>query len=80
MKKCKEGHKPMEPMTLGRLVGFYLPEELHCSMCKEDAEVACPRDFDAQCLHCGIRLCGRHIVEHLTKVHVVSIDWRGFLK
>lgn len=55
------------------------PPEI-CSDCRADPKVACPRDVDAECLHCGERRCGRHIVTHLTKVHVVSIEWRGLLK
>lgn len=51
-----------------------------CPDCVADPEVACPRDVDAACMHCFAKRCGKHIVEHLTKVHVVSIDWRGFLK
>lgn len=51
-----------------------------CSDCKADPEVACPRDTDAKCLHCDEERCGRHIISHLEKVHVVSIEWRGFLK
>ena len=51
-----------------------------CPDCLADPEVACPRDVDAACLHCGSKRCGRHIIEHLTKVHMVSIEWRGFLK
>jgi len=49
-----------------------------CSECKRSKEeergVFCPRDVDAQCLHCGAKLCGAHIVEHLREVHCVSLD------
>ena len=53
---------------------------LICPECNADPEVACPRDVDATCAHCGASLCGRHIVAHLETVHCVSLEWRGFLK
>lgn len=51
---------------------------IHCPECKKDAEIACPRDVDAECLHCGLKLCGRHILTHLKEVHLVSLTWTGF--
>lgn len=68
----KEPKKPKKIPLLG------LPEI--CPDCLADKEVARPRDVDAECIHCCERRCGRHIVTHLVKVHVVSIEWRGLLK
>jgi hypothetical protein len=50
-----------------------------CPECKEDKEVACPRDVDGICTHCMKRLCGHHLIKHLEEVHKVSIEWRGEL-
>lgn len=46
----------------------------HCPMCKADKKVFCPRDPDAQCVHCGQRFCGAHIGQHLKEVHCVSLN------
>ncbi|KKL57555.1 hypothetical protein LCGC14_2234240 [marine sediment metagenome] len=54
--------------------------DLFCPMCIDDPEVACERDKDIKCLHCGIELCAHHMAEHLQKVHCISIEWRGELK
>ena len=51
-----------------------------CPMCREDPEVACPRDTDAACRHCGQAFCARHILCHLAQAHLVSAEWRGHLK
>jgi len=75
-----------DPRTRGSLVLVQpLPlsaaEELAiCPTCREDPEVACPRDADATCRHCGQGFCGRHILPHLAQAHLVSAEWRGHLK
>ena len=51
--------------------------ELFCPMCIEDPEVECERDKDVKCLHCGIELCGAHMIEHLEKAHLISTTWKG---
>ncbi len=65
---------PTERAASRVLLGLYCPD------CVADKEVACPRDPDVECLHCHERFCAHHILPHLTKVHVVSAEWRGFLK
>ena len=45
----------------------------HCPICLTDASIFCPRDMDAQCLHCGLAFCGAHIGPHLQKVHCVIL-------
>jgi hypothetical protein len=44
-----------------------------CKKCKEDPKVFCPRNVDVQCLDCGLRVCGGHIIEHL-KEHCIATD------
>jgi hypothetical protein len=51
-----------------------------CPMCREDPEVACPRDTDATCRHCGQAFCAHHILPHLAEAHCVDAHWRGLLK
>jgi len=48
--------------------------------CQADPEVACPRDCDVRCLHCGAHLCTHHGLAHLAAVHCVSIQWRAHLR
>lgn len=48
-----------------------IPE--HCPKCVADKKVFCPRDVDVQCLICGKKLCGAHIIPHL-KEHCVALD------
>lgn len=43
-----------------------------CEECRKDPQVFCPRDVDAQCLHCGKKYCGAHIISHL-KEHCVAL-------
>jgi PRTRC genetic system protein C len=45
-----------------------------CPICATDPQIVCPRDVDAQCLHCGQQFCGGHIGIHLKAVHCVSLD------
>lgn len=59
----------------------YKPKILkQCPECKNDQEVACPRDVDGKCLECGVELCARHLMQHFVKVHCIDLNWRGFLK
>jgi len=43
-----------------------------CPDCRADPKVFCPRNVDVQCLDCGRRVCGGHIVEHL-KSHCIAL-------
>jgi len=51
-----------------------------CPACRDDQEVACPRDADATCCRCGLPFCARHILLHLAQAHCVHAEWRGPLK
>jgi hypothetical protein len=51
-----------------------------CPACRDDQEVACPRDADATCRHCGQAFCAHHILPHLAQAHCVDAQWRGHLK
>ena len=46
----------------------------HCGMCRDDPKIFCPRDVDVQCLICGKKMCGAHMVDHLKRVHCVALD------
>lgn len=70
----------MAEQPIPRIDKFVWKKIQHCSMCLNDPEVACPRNVDVECLECGKRLCAKHMIEHLTKEHFISIEWRGFLK
>jgi len=48
-----------------------------CAACLDDPEVACPRDADATCRHCGQAFCAHHILPHLTHAHPASVERRG---
>ena len=54
-----------------------LLKELFCEDCIKDDSINCKRDKDVKCLMCGAELCGHHILPHLKKEHLVSIEWRG---
>ncbi|MCX6670774.1 MAG: hypothetical protein NTX92_02490 [Euryarchaeota archaeon] len=41
-----------------------------CEQCYLDGRHT--RDADAECIHCGVNLCGGHIMEHLQKTHCVG--------
>ncbi|HUV51625.1 MAG TPA: PRTRC system protein C [Dehalococcoidia bacterium] len=58
--------------TKGRKGSKSVP--IHCAVCATDKNIACPRDVDAQCAHCGGYFCGGHIGGHLKSVHCVSLD------
>lgn len=45
----------------------------YCVACLADDKIFCPRDPDAQCLICGMKLCGAHIGSHLKDYHYVSL-------
>jgi len=47
---------------------------VHCAVCATDPKIVCPRDIDAQCVHCGGYFCGGHIGGHLKSAHCVSLD------
>lgn len=47
---------------------------LLCSECKADPKIVRPRDVDVTCEHCGLGLCGGHILSHLRKVHCVFVE------
>ena len=51
-----------------------------CPACRDDREVACPRDVDAACHHCGQAFCAHHILPHLAEAHCVDAEWRGHLR
>lgn len=48
--------------------------EILCGDCLRDKRVFCPRDPDAECLHCHLSFCGAHIITHLKTVHCVALD------
>jgi ParB/RepB/Spo0J family partition protein len=47
---------------------------VHCATCATDPNIVCPRDIDAQCMHCSGYFCGGHISGHLKSVHCISLD------
>ena len=51
-----------------------------CPVCQDDQEIACPRDADAACRHCGQSFCAHHILPHLAQAHSLDAEWRGHLK
>jgi len=48
-------------------------QPVHCVICATELREMCPRDPDAQCLHCKGYFCGGHIGIHLQAVHCVSL-------
>jgi hypothetical protein len=46
---------------------------VRCPDCEKDKSIVYKRDADAICIHCGSRLCGHHISQHLHDEHCVSL-------
>lgn len=43
-----------------------------CPACVDDENIFCPRDVDAECVHCGLGCCAGHILQYLRHDHCVT--------
>ncbi|MFH0817744.1 MAG: hypothetical protein V1909_03870 [Candidatus Micrarchaeota archaeon] len=59
--------------TGGKTNSDALIAEMLCADCWTTKHKNHRRDADAQCIHCGVRLCGSHIANHLQKSHQVWV-------